>query len=499
VEGRPPQLSLHPTVPDGAYPCPMARRTKIVATIGPASESAPVLRKMIEAGMDVARLGLAHGSVDEALGRYHAIRTIAAEVGREVGIMVDLPGPKVRLASFGDRPVELSAGHTVSLVPGRSSSDGDVLGVDYEHLLSDLHTGDRLAVGDGSVMLQVESIEGDCARALVAHGGPVQGRPGLHIPSDRLGMTSPTRDDLLKVDAFVEAGVDMIALSFVRSGHDVRKVGTEPYPRGPLIVAKIETRSAVENLTGIIEEAGAIMVARGDLGTELGIEELPHVQKRIIRDCIALGKPVITATQMFESMLTAPAPTRAEVSDVANAVFDGSSAVMLSAETAVGHDPVNTVATMARVADRADQEFDYDAWARRIRLMRREALGAGDARITDAMTGATWRAATEMGVAAIICISETGFTVRSIARFRPRMPLIAFSPQERTVRQLSISWGATPLLSPHRVEDVQAMEELVCLARDRGHVRSGDLVAVLAGAGGKGVHATDVLRLMNVP
>ena len=165
------------------------------------------------------------------------------------------------------------------------------------------------------------------------------------------------------LDAFVEEGVDMVALSFVRSAHDIRRVGTEPYPRGPLVVAKIETRSAVENLEGIIEASGAIMVARGDLGIELGIEELPHVQKKIIRDCIALGKPVITATQMFESMITSPAPTRAEVSDVANAIFDGTSAVMLSAETAVGRDPVNAVATMARVAERADQEFDYDGWA----------------------------------------------------------------------------------------------------------------------------------------
>ncbi|HLU43277.1 MAG TPA: pyruvate kinase [Microthrixaceae bacterium] len=477
----------------------MPRRTKIVATIGPASDSAPVLRKMIEAGMDVARLGLAHGSLDEALGRYHAIRAIAAEAGREVGIMIDLPGPKVRLASFGDTGVDLVPGNPVTLVPGRERSDVDCLGVDYEDLLVDVHPGDQLAIGDGSVMLQIESVDRDHATAVVIAGGHIVGRPGLHVPSDRLRLTSPTPEDLKKLDAFVEAGVDMVALSFVRSGHDVRKVGTEPYPRGPLLVAKIETRAAVENLTGIIEEAGAIMVARGDLGTELGIEELPHVQKRIIRDCIALGKPVITATQMFESMVTAPAPTRAEVSDVANAVFDGTSAVMLSGETAVGHDPVTTVATMARVARRADQEFDYEGWARRIRLLRRGAVGTGEARITDAMTGATWRAATEMGVSAIVCISESGFTVRSIARFRPQMPIIAFSPRDRTVRQLTISWGATPLLAPGRVEDVQAMEELVCIARDRGFVRTGEVVAVLAGAGGAGVHATDVLRLMRVP
>ncbi len=347
----------------------------------------------------------------------------------------------MRLGGFGNQPIELATGHCVELVPGRTTSDADVLGVDYENLLDDIHPGDMLAVGDGSLTLQIDSVGSTSAQAVVANGGPVQGRPGLHVPSERLGIPSPTPDDLVKLDAFVDAGVDMVALSFVRSGHDIRQVGTEPHPVGPLLVAKIETTAAVANLEGIIEASGAIMVARGDLGSELGIEELPHVQKRIIRDCIALGKPVITATQMFESMVSSPAPTRAEVSDVANAVFDGTSAVMLSAETAVGHDPVAAVETMARVAERADAEFDYDGWARRIRLLRSEAIGTGEARLTDAMTGATWRAATEMGVSAIICISESGFTVRSIARFRPQMPIIGFSPQERTVRQLALSWG----------------------------------------------------------
>lgn len=476
----------------------MARRTKIVATIGPASESVPVLRKMIEAGMDVARIGLAHGSIDEALEKYHRIRGVAADLDRNVGIMVDLPGPKVRLGAF-DGATHLSTGSTVTIEPGRPRSDAEVLGVDYERLVDDLHPGDCLAIGDGSVTLEVQAIDATGLHALVSHGGSVQGRPGLHVPSERLGIASPTPDDLHKLDAFVDVGVDMVALSFVRSGHDVRRVGTEPHPHGPLLVAKIETRAAVENLEGIIDASGAIMVARGDLGSEMGIEELPHVQKRIIRDCIALGKPVITATQMFESMVSSPSPTRAEVSDVANAVFDGTSAVMLSAESAIGHDPVNTVATMSRVADRADQEFDYEAWARRIRLLRSEAVGTGEARLTDAMSAAAWRAATEMGVAAIICISESGFTVRSIARFRPQMPIIAFSPQRRTVQQLSLSWGATPLLAPNRVDDLTMMDELATIARDHGLVRSGESVAVLAGAGGKGVHATDVLRMMHVP
>ena len=478
----------------------MARRTKIVTTIGPASDSPAVLRRLMAAGMDVARIGLAHGTLDEALVRYRAVRAVSEEVGRPVGIMVDLPGPKVRLASFGGDPVLLATGSTVELVPGRPSSDITTLGVDYEDLLGDVHPGDLLAVGDGSVSLQVESVSATSATARISHGGMTQGRPGLHVPSDRLRITSPTDEDLRFLDAFVDHGVDMVAVSFVRSAHDLRRLGTEPHPRGPLVIAKIETRAAVENLEGIIEAAGAIMIARGDLGTELGIDELPHLQKRITRDCISGGKPVITATQMFESMITSPAPTRAEVSDVANAIFDGTSAVMLSAETAVGADPVNTVATMARVAERADQEFDYEGWARRIRHLRRSAVGESiEARVTDAMTAATWRAATEIGVAAIICITDSGFTVRSTARFRPAMPIIAFSPDDRTMRQLTLSWGAVPLHAAGRVHSLELMDDLIIAARDSGHVQSGDLVAVLAGAGNRTMKATDVLRLTRVP
>ena len=449
--------------------------------------------------MDVARIGLAHGTLDDAMARYRAVRAVAAELEAPVGVLVDLPGPKVRLGTFGDVPVRLDTGSPLTLVPGLDTSDTAVLGVDYGDLLLDVHAGDCLAVGDGSVVLRVESIDGDSAKATVLHGGPVQGRPGLHIPSDRLSMSTPTPEDLRLVDAFVDEGVDMVAISFVRSAHDIRRIGTEPHPRGPLIVAKIETRAAVENLQGIIEASGAIMIARGDLGTELGIEELPHLQKQITRDCISGGKPVITATQMFESMISSPSPTRAEVSDVANAIFDGTSGVMLSAESAVGEDPVNAVATMSRVAARADQEFDYDAWARRIRLLRKHAVGdSAEDRLTDAMTAAAWRAATEMGVAAIICISESGLTVRSMARFRPAMPIIGFSPNERTQRQLSLSWGTIPLWAPNSVDSIALMDELVISARDAGYVKTGETVAVLAGVGSRS-RSTDMLRLAQVP
>jgi pyruvate kinase len=313
-------------------------------------------------------------------------------------------------------------------------------------------------------------------------------------------MATPTAEDLYKLDAFVDEGVDMVAISFVRSAHDIRRVGVEPRPRGPLIIAKIETRAAVENLEGIVEASGGVMVARGDLGIELGIEELPHLQKRIIRECIALGRPVITATQMLESMIHSPSPTRAEVTDVANAVFDGSSAVMLSAETAIGDDPVAAVATMARVAERADVEFDYVGWPRQVQVLNKR-TNDDSGRITDAMTGAAWRAATEVGASAIICISDSGFTVRSIARFRPSMPILGFSPNPRTVNQLTLSWGTTPLAGPSGVDSIETMNDLVRIARDEGYVRRGDTVAVLAGVRGRNESrgCTDLLRLVRVP
>ena len=476
----------------------MPRRTKIIATVGPASDDPVVIRQMIEAGVDVFRIGLAHGSLSDAVERYRTIRQIAADANRVVGILADLPGPKVRLGQFDEGGVALVPGSTVVLRPGDPTSSASSLGVDYTDLLVDLQPSDSLAVDDGTVRLTVSSVDRTSAKAEVTYGGLVQGRPGLHIPSDRLGLATPTAEDLYKLDAFVEEGVDMIAVSFVRSAHDIRRVGTEPYPRGPLVIAKIETRAAVENLEGIIEASGAVMVARGDLGIEMGIEELPHLQKSIIRECIAYGRPVITATQMLESMITAATPTRAEVSDVANAIFDGSSAVMLSAESAIGASPVNSVATMARICERADAEFDYEGWARRLRALRSIHVSDDETRLTDAMTGAGWRAATEMGASAILCISESGFTVRSIARFRPSMPILGFSPNPRTERQLTLSWGTTPLIAPD-ISEGDLMNGLVVAARDAGHIRSGDYVAVLAGARQNRTRATDQLRLVRVP
>jgi pyruvate kinase len=477
----------------------MPRRTKIIATIGPASDAPSTLEAMIEAGMDVARIGLAHGTLDEQIDRYHRVRAAAAKVGRTVGILVDLPGPKVRAGSFGDdEGLMLIEGLPVRLCPGNKKSTIDMIEVDYDDLLVDIHPGDRLMFGDGAVIVEIEEHAGDHLVGKVAHGGWVQGRPGVHIPSDRLRVTSPTDQDLKYLDAFIDLGVDIVALSFVRSAHDVRRVGTEPHPRGPLVVAKIETRAAVDNLEGIVEASGGIMVARGDLGEEFSIEELPHLQKDIISRCIALGRPVITATQMLESMIHAPSPTRAEATDVANAVFDGTSAVMLSAETAIGHDPVRTIATMARIAHRADQRFDYSNWATELHERELAEMAGLDTKVTDAMTMAAWQAAHDMDANAIICITRSGFTARAIARFRPKARILAYTPDPRTCHQLTMSWGAVPLHSQAHGSFSEMSDWAVNDAFQRGLVRSGDVVVVIAGSS-ETSPATDTVRLVRVP
>lgn len=446
--------------------------------------------------MNVARINLSHGSIDDGMVRYRAVRAAAEEEGIHVGVLADLPGPKVRAAAFSEKS-EFETGDTVRLEVGNQASGREVIEIDYEDLRASVHVGDRLNIGDGRLVLQIQSNDEDKLIGEVVHGGTLSGNPGVHIPADRLQMSTPTPYDLKLVDAFVEVGVDMLAVSFVRSAHDMRRIGTEPIPRGPLLVAKIETRAAVENLDGIIAASGAVMVARGDLGNELPLEDLPITQKQIIKKCIAGGKPVITATQMLESMITAPAPTRAEVSDVANAVWDGSSAIMLSGETAVGIDPINVVRTMGRIARKADEVFDHDAWAVDLAALRMTDHGSGNA-ITDAMTMAAWRAMKELDVAAILCISASGFTVRSMARFRPQAKILGLSTEPKTINQLTLSWGTTPILLTSGGTREELTAESLRIATAEGIVRSGDQVAILAGDGVR-AKVTNNLRIALVP
>ena len=475
----------------------VGRRTKIVATIGPASASPGQLVALIEAGMDVARLGFAHGSPDRHLVCVKRLREAAAACGRPVGVLADLPGPKVRTGTFR-APVGLEVGARLALVPGDRPSGSKTVSVDHLGLLNDIEPGDRVTLGDGAVVLAVEDVTLDRATAIVVCGGRLQGRPGVHLPSGRLSLSSPTAHDLYLLDRCLTAGVDMVAVSFVRRGADMARVrqaalaAVGPGVDLPLLVAKIETPIAVDHLDEIVEASDAVMVARGDLGTECPLEDVPHHQKRIVRACMLRGRPVITATQMLESMTYAPTPTRAEASDVANAVLDGTDAVMLSGETAVGHDPVGAVRTMARIAERAEREADDLHWGHLLD----ERAGPG---ITAAMTHAAWRAARDTHAAAIVCCTWSGTTVRALARFRPTGHLLAMSPNPNTIRRLCLSWGAVPLPLAESFSAEQMVDAAVEAARTAGFAVSGDVLVVLAGAPHQHDSVTDLLRLVHVP
>jgi len=454
--------------------------------------------------MDVARMNLSHGELDVHLERIRLVRKAAREAGRVVGILVDLPGPKIRTGQFCEAGAFLVEGAELLLVPHDDDTvmcDASRISVDYPSLLEDLKVGDSVVIGDGAIRLVVESVGESSARCRVVSGGRVIGRPGVHLPSERLRLTAPTEHDLELLEGLRGTEVDFVAASFVRSADDVSMVQRHCGPDRPMVIAKLETAPAVNALDAILHVADGVMVARGDLGIECPIEDLPHLQKRIIRRAVEAGVPVITATQMLESMVHAPVPTRAEVTDIANAVFDGTDAVMLSGETAIGTDPALVVRTMAKIARRAELEANYRGWGSRMgKLQRREAFGASpdSVLITGAMTHAAWQVAEDAGCAAILCCTRSGLTARAMARFRPEGLLVGLSPRPRTTSQLALSWGVVPL----SVDVYSSTDELVWFAVESavraGIVRKGQVVAVLAGAPDSDQPATDVLRLVRV-
>jgi pyruvate kinase len=485
------------------------RRTKIVATLGPASHEEPALRALLEAGVEVVRLNLAHGSPDSHLVTLQRVRRVAAELGRTVAVLCDLPGPKIRTTAFPEGGVFLTEGDPVELVPVGGDVDEDTpstnrrIVVNYEHLCDDIEPGDQVALGDGGLVLTIERSTSVHLEARVVSGGRVQGRPGCHLPAERLRVSTPTEEDLVLLGIVARAGADFVAVSFVRSAEDVQQVRAalaelDVAPPAPMIVAKIETRSAVEDLAAILEVTDAVMVARGDLGTDYPIEEVPHLQKQIVRSCVEWGRPVITATQMLESMINSPMPTRAEATDVANAVLDGSDAVMLSGETAIGRDPPHVVRTMARLVARAEQEAGYLGWGGRLgRMQRQEPLPQALA-ITAATAHAAWMVATEVDAKVIVCCTRSGLTARAMARFRPPRPLIGASYDDGTVRQMVLSWGVVPI----RVDFYESTDELVWFAVqaavDLDLAESGDVAVVLAGSPKDERPTTDVLRVIRI-
>ncbi|MCU1495725.1 MAG: pyk [Acidimicrobiaceae bacterium] len=485
-----------PLAPAGEKRRKPHRRTRIVATIGPASDAPETLRALAAAGMDVARVTLAHGSVEEAVGRIRRLR----EVAPDVGVLADLPGPKIRAAPFAEGGVVLVAGAELLLVPGsgESGSTAERIAVAVDDVVHRLEEGDPVALGDGGVSLVVLGRVAGGVRARVRSGGRLQGRPGVTAPARSMQLSTPTSEDLERIEVLVAEGIDLVAVSFVRSREDMEKVRDVVGPNGPMLVAKIETPEGIADLDRILEVADAVMVARGDLGVRVPLEDVPHHQKHIIKAGVRFGRPVITATQMLESMVTAPVPTRAEVTDVANAVLDGTSAVMLSAETAIGADPVAVVSTMARIVERTEEDFDYVGWGSGLGVQQISGPPSSPARITAAITGAAWRAAVEQDAAAIIACTRSGATARAISRFRPSMPIVATTPSTRTARQLSLSWGVDTIMVPESESTDDVVWFAVKRAVEAGFATAGDVVVVLAGSPDEAEPVADTLRLVRV-
>ena len=476
----------------------VSRRTKIVATIGPASDSVSAISDLLYAGVDVFRINLSHGEIEGNLDRLRRVREASKMTGHEVAVLADLPGPKIRVCPFPEGGVEMMPGAEVALSEAERPSSGDEICVNVAGLFSGLAEDDQVVLGDGNIMLRVTSAGVQSVIAQVVTGGRVQGAPGVHVPSERLSASTPTPDDLLFAEQMAAAGVEFIAVSFVRTARDIDEVRKVVGDRAQLI-AKIETSAALAALTDIVSASDGVMVARGDLGIDCPLEEVPHLQKMIIRECVERGVPVITATQMLESMVSAAVPTRAEVSDVANAVFDGTDAVMLSGETAVGHHPVIVVETMSKIAARAERQASYRGWAARLGRHQRGNWNSVEDRITAALGNAASQAARDIGATAILCCTQSGRTARAMARFRPEATLIGLSPDETVVRSLRLSWGVDPM----PVDVYESTDEMVWYAVEKavqqGRIRHGDTVLVLAGSpGSNSSAAADVLRVVQV-
>ncbi len=452
------------------------RRTKIICTIGPASESPEVLRAMMRAGMDVARLNFSHGDHVEHQRRLEACRQVARELGRPLGIMLDTRGPEIRVGTFEEGAVELEDGACFTLTTNPVSGDKQRVSVNYSGLNQDVFPGASVLLDDGLIELEVELVEGEDVHCRVVHGGTLKNRKRVNLPDSQVQLPSLSQQDQDDLECGVRLGVDMVAASFIRNGDHVLNIKRFLEEKGadlPLI-AKIESPEGVENLNNILKVADGIMVARGDLGVEMSAEEVPILQKMMIERANQAGRPVITATQMLESMVENTRPTRAEASDVANAILDGSDAIMLSAETAAGKHPVEVVATMDRIARRAEASLDHGE------LLRRHRSGSPQT-ITDAVGYAACATAHDLRARAILTATESGYTACMVSKHRPQAPIVAVTTSEKICQQLSLVWGVCPVLRGRVSTTDELFDQAVAAGIEHGFMQEGDLVVITAG------------------
>lgn len=474
--------------------------TKIVATLGPASNDYEMIRAIIEAGCRVVRLNFSHGTHDEQQHRYDLARKASADLGIPIAIFIDLQGPKIRIGELADSSYAYKAGEKVTITTESVMGSRDRISIDYAHLHTEIKAGQRILINDGLVSLNVERVDGRDIHCTLAEDGTIYPRKGVNLPKVPLkGLRSFTAKDEVDLAFAYKNELDYVALSFVRSQEDVKALKVhmeETYGYVIPIISKIEKPEAVENLEGIMAESTAIMIARGDLGVEVPAEEVPMIQKAIIRLGIASGLPVITATQMLESMMINPRPTRAETNDVANAVLDGSSAVMLSGESAAGRYPLEAVRTMVRIAKLTESS---PAFSRQVMNQLSAADLPKSQTITEAVGLATRELALTIGASYIVCFTQSGFTARLIAKFRPSVPIIAFSPLKEVVQRLALSWGVLPI-------HIVAQDSLDALLQfgpeylaKNNYVSSGETVVITAGVPVGSAGQTNMVKVIEIP
>jgi len=466
------------------------RRTKIVATVGPATGNPEGMRSLLEAGVDVVRLNAAHGDARTHTANAVLARETARALGRNVGVLIDLPGPKLRTGPLAGDAVELECGHEFVLTGSPVVGDATRVSTTIPELAQWVRTGDEVFLADGAIVLAVTGVRDGDVHTQVVRAGTLRSRKGMHLPRAEAFVDVFGERDEAALELALQIKSDFVGLSFVRKPEDVDEVIARLPKRGhrPNLVPKIETASALDHLPGIVNAADAVMVARGDLGIQVPARRVPLLQKEIIRFCNMAGKPVITATQMLESMTRSPLPTRAEVNDVANAVLDGTDALMLSEETAIGLYPADTVRTMAEVAESAE------SWPRH--RVDPAGVHTDSDRVAWAVAHAAVQAAEDLNVAAIICPTRSGSTARRVAAYRPSMPIAGISPSPSVLGGLALTWGVHPLGVPDVTDGDEQLRLAVRASLQAGLARGGDLVAVVFGSAGPRAGSTDTVRIV---
>ena len=455
------------------------KKTKIVCTIGPASEKEEILRELMLNGLNVARLNFSHGNYEEHKKRIDTIKKLREELDLPIAIMLDTRGPEIRLKYFKEGEVTLNAGDIFTLTTRDVEGDQNIVSVTYEGLSQDVKKGDKILIDDGLVELEVlEIIDGTDIRCKVLNGGTIKDRKGVNVPGVAINLPAVTKKDIEDIKFGIENHVDFIAASFIRRADDVleiRKILEDNGGEHIEIISKIENQQGVDNIDEIIEASDGIMVARGDLGVEIEAEKIPILQKQIIKKCNIAGKPVITATQMLDSMIRNPRPTRAEVTDVANAILDGTDAVMLSGETASGKYPIEAVKTMYNIAINTETSSQY------LETLKSKRTLDNKISTTNAISKATCTTAEDLKASAIITATSSGYTAKAVSKFRPQSPIIAATTSERVMRKLALVWGVYPVLSKKSQNTDEVIDMSIHSAMLKGYVKEGDLIVITAG------------------